>query len=291
MNSVHHISKKSVGKEGYGFKFLDLCVHIFCEHKDSRKRKKISESINKVFSLFDACEHVPQLSHKICSRKKEKDIDSKTKCIFIRRELPSGVARVLSESVKFFVRELAERKEFAVMHGACVSTPQNSITLIFLGEKGRGKSTATKTLIEMGYRFITEDTLIINLRKKKIVPMPKPIFLKDEKGKFKDIFIPPSYEKNPSKRKVVVLILSKKIKDKKELKKFKVKIKKIGVSFDNISLSGAKRELIRKGLITQIEKEKGILFALKQTYMLNKADKKALLDFLSRCEYFMLDVV
>ena len=279
-------------KQSYGFKFLDLCVHIFCEQRDSRKRKKISENISKVFYLFDTCEHVSQLPHKKrYRRKKGEGVDSKTKCIFVRREIPSEVARALSKSVEFFVRELAERKEFAVMHGACVSTPQNSITLIFLGKKGRGKSTATKTLLEMGYRFITEDTIIINLQKKKIVPMPKPIFLKDEKGKFKEIFIPPSYEKNPRKRKVIVLILSKKIKDKKALKRFKTKIREIGVSFENMKLREAKGELVKKGLITQIEKEKGILFALKQTYMLNKSDKKALLDFLSRCEYFMLGIV
>jgi hypothetical protein len=68
-------------------------------------------------------------------------------------------------------------KDILPLHGAAISNGRWAY--IFLGSSGAGKTTLTAYLLSNGFRYISEDCILINFEKNLIVPCPTPLHVRE----------------------------------------------------------------------------------------------------------------
>lgn len=68
--------------------------------------------------------------------------------------------------------------QYLIIHAAVVE--KNSKALILPGEPGSGKSTLCASLINKGWRLLSDELTLIDCRTGNIVPVPRPVSLKNE---------------------------------------------------------------------------------------------------------------
>lgn len=173
--------------------------------------------------------------------------------------------KVYKRLTRYIVRKtlLLEGEKLAFIHASAVYNRKK--IYIILGKSGFGKSTACRILLQKGFGYISDDTVIIDVKKKVIVVFPKPIEIKSAKG----IKIYPVYDLNEEikigRKKIVFIILKHKIRNEKEYRAF-------------VSIFRGKPE----DHLEKLQVLDGILMVLKNTANLRNLDESRYLKIISR---------
>lgn len=89
----------------------------------------------------------------------------------------------LSQAFPFFEWGLnwciaAHANNYVILHAAVVE--KNGHALIFPGEPGAGKSTLCAALVLKGWRLLSDEMAVIDVSSQQLIPIPRPISLKNE---------------------------------------------------------------------------------------------------------------
>lgn len=173
--------------------------------------------------------------------------------------------KIYKRLTRYIVRKtlLSERERLAFIHASAVYNRRK--IYIILGKSGFGKSTACKILLQKGFGYISDDTVIIDVKKKVLFVFPKPIEIKSAKG----IKIYPVYDVNKEikigRKKIAFIILKRQIKSEKDYRDF-VRI------FRNTPE-------IR---LEKLQAVDGVLMVLRNTANLRNLDESSYLKIISR---------
>ncbi len=92
-----------------------------------------------------------------------------------------GITDVQNDPIRFINNTLFENpffnEDILALHGAAISG--GSAAALFLGPTGAGKTTLTAYLVSRGFRYITEDCILINYADELVNPCPLPLHLRD----------------------------------------------------------------------------------------------------------------
>lgn len=245
LSNLFRIKKYKMKEKYVHINFLDVPVSVRFSGKGLRWYK----IARKFFSGFLSSDSV---SKKTVSISEDSFID------FWR-----GYKRALS----YIIRKKMKSGNLAFIH-ASVVCDSNTI-YIFIGKSGFGKSTICKILYQGGYRFITDDTLIFDVKQKKILVFPKPIELKKpyEGGKKFLFYFPEIGEREIliKNKKIMFFFLRNKIESTQHYRRF-IKIVKSGF-----------KEQLRK-----LNNLDGVIKVLKSTANLKNLDSKAYIKIISK---------
>jgi len=89
----------------------------------------------------------------------------------------------LSQAYPFFEWGLnwcfaAHSNDYVILHAAVVE--KNGHAIIFPGEPGAGKSTLCAALVLRGWRLLSDEMAMIDIDSQQLIPIPRPISLKNE---------------------------------------------------------------------------------------------------------------
>lgn len=175
--------------------------------------------------------------------------------------------RAYKQAIGYIIKKKMKSDNLAFIHASAVYD-SNKI-YIFLGKSGFGKSTACKILHQKGFKFITDDTFILDIRRKKIIVFPKPIELKKPyKMQKRFFFYFPMIESNEVsfvRRKLIFFLLKNKIKTVEHYNSF-VKI-----------LKSMRWEYFRK--LNHLD---GVMDILKSTANLKNLNQKSYMKIIAK---------
>ncbi len=93
----------------------------------------------------------------------------------------NGKTDVQNDPIRFVKNILFENPYFdesiLALHGAAIGTGE--MASLFLGRTCAGKTTLTAYLVNKGFKYITEDCILINYADKLVNPCPLPLHLRD----------------------------------------------------------------------------------------------------------------
>lgn len=78
---------------------------------------------------------------------------------------------------EFILDDFENKCNYLLLHGASFVNEKKE-SIIFLGKTMSGKSTLAYNLSEKGYKFNTDDVVVIDCQNMTVIPFPKPIFLR-----------------------------------------------------------------------------------------------------------------
>jgi len=260
-----------------GFKFREFCIHFFVE-----KKVRGIEDLKEFFQFFDRCYQ----NHKLWDEKKLKISFSE-----IVKDGEINIFDVL-RVFSYFSQKVADFmcSKFAIFHAGAVSDKKH--TIIFVGESKTGKSTLVKIMCEAGFDFITEDTLFLG--RKKIIPFPKPISMRNDAGVISEIVIPQKISHNPP-RNLIFFFLKSKISSHEKYKNlldFADLIIRLSRHNDfPFNLHQNFSDRFNKIKIENLGKGEGIISAVSMIYnFVNMRDKVWVLNKLSRSIFFSVQI-
>lgn len=92
-----------------------------------------------------------------------------------------GKTDVQNDPIRFVNNTLFENpffnEDILALHGAAIRVGSEAV--LFLGPTGAGKTTLTAYLVSRGFRYITEDCILINYANELVNPSPLPLHLRD----------------------------------------------------------------------------------------------------------------
>lgn len=86
------------------------------------------------------------------------------------------VEKMISYIESFLIKRTIVEKNYLMLHGGAIESDDKAYLL--LADSCGGKSTATSFLCMNGFRYITDDRIIINTQTSKVIPFPKTIMLR-----------------------------------------------------------------------------------------------------------------
>jgi hypothetical protein len=136
--------------------------------------------IDQVTPLYEACEHVnPGPARHVFVLYRHTGADASSVSVFrdgreILRRAPFGlaIARLVWEVNRGVVEEARDR---LLLHAAAAERDERIVLLV--GSEGSGKSTLVTALVCSGLRYVTDETVAVDLPAATIAPYPKPIAL------------------------------------------------------------------------------------------------------------------
>lgn len=168
--------------------------------------------------------------------------------------------------IRYIVQKtlLRERGRLVALHASAVYRGKK--VYVFLGRSGTGKSSACITLYRKGFRFITDDTLIVDVANQRFLVFPKPVELK-RGGKTRFHLVDPKErEVDVRGRNLMFFILRRRIKTKGEYDDF-IKI---------LSRGDPEKRGVR------VKSLDGVLWILKNTVSVRYVDQRAYLSLLTK---------
>ena len=174
MNGVYKMSYYQVSDSIVNFK---VCISF-------PSGFEVKSVLERIFCFFNVSE-IPE-SHVFLPMIKIEAVDKKLYTLTLHTGSATyfydqlNLQRLCGAMSEFaFLPQILDSSEWFYLHGGAVS--KDDIAIVFLGGTHAGKSTLVTRCVHLGYQYMTDDIVPVNILNLEIAPFPKCIYIRDKK--------------------------------------------------------------------------------------------------------------